>query len=638
MSLKLKTKPIQNLVKTKPYLIAASASLALGLSFLTTSCSDKSDEPLTETDVSSSTAVEESMSNGLKSPFESLPAETEVAVRFDNSAATRKEYVDSTKLGKLLFSDDKIEEYKAFIDQLIEGDEDAAKFVSGLEAIGLDLEDLYGMLSSHIGAALVKQPVEGFSPMPTLVLWAEMEQDVVDEAYSSILATAAEKETVERIDQDLSGVTGSRIRNAERGDSFLTVKLENRFILAIGFPVDVVTTKEEAEVFEDAEWEVLGAFVQAQQENGGEFLNSFYSAPGISAIRPDFNARLEALGDLTKLIDYIPAKSAQAVQLLNLRQFENFAAWSGLSGMTEKSVMFIGVPAPRSGLGTMIEAEVFDFSPPAWVPSAVNSYSSFSFDFAKLYEVAIGIAKGAMPPAMVDQQVAGANEKLQAALQIDLDTLFASFGGRMHIVEYPMETVTMNVGENTVDVPRSPSAFVIDFARSDILQKAVALANLIASNPQSGIQILDEQGFEGIRMQSQNGAVTIAHGQGKVIFSVGETAASRVFALLNNPPEGDDALVNNSDYRSFIADHNPKPGIGFSYSKGDNMLKNLTPVFKGFSNAMANATEEKDALLLESLLELLPSEEELEGLLGSVFTRVHYDESGLIIEGTNEYK
>ena len=81
----------------------------------------------------------------LKTPFESLPAETIAAARFDNSTETLEKYRKNTKIGKLLLSEEKVAEYKAFIQKLLEKqEEEGAGFLQKLGEVGLELEAVGG--------------------------------------------------------------------------------------------------------------------------------------------------------------------------------------------------------------------------------------------------------------------------------------------------------------------------------------------------------------------------------------------------------------------------------------------------------------------------------------------------------------
>lgn len=577
----------------------------------------------------------------LKSPFESLPAETIAAFRFDNSPETLQQYVDNTKMGQLLFSDEKIAEYKAFIEQLIESEEKGGNFVQKLGEVGLELDDLYDMVASHIGAAVVDYPVPGHLSMPTVFVWAEMGDGVAERAFQALLEGSAENENIERIDLELPGGPGARVRNLSDGSSFLVAQLENRFLFAIGHVREAVTDMEAAKVFETAELEALGQFMNAQAGSGGEFYSNFYSDSGVSSVRPDYETRLEVLGDVQKLLDFVPPQNRQAVDALDADAFTKVGIWSGFVDMEERSVLFLGAPSPREGVSKLFENEFFEFQPPAWVPSSVNTYTAASFDMMKLYDFALETAKKFMPPEQVEQQVAMGNAQLQMTLQTDIPTLLSSFGKRIHVVEYPIEIVSMEMGEGkSVDIPQNSQAIVMDFTRPEILQAGMAMVGAMAQNPASGMQLVDEMGFTGIRMsQPGQGNVTIAHGLGKLVIAIGnESTSSRIFSTLTNLPEGEDALANDPELREYLSEAGVKPGMVFSYSQGDKMLKNLVPVLKSVSDNMQSAAGGENAELMEMLFELIPSEEELEGLLGIAFNRMYYNESGLILEGVNQYK
>ncbi len=577
----------------------------------------------------------------LKSPFESLPAETLAAFRFDNSPATLDMYVENTRLGQLLFSEAKIAEYKSFIEELIESKDQEGNFIAKLGEVGLELEDLYEMVGSHFGVAVVNQEVPDHLPMPTYLVWAEMRDGVAERAFAAVLEGSTENEEIERTDLELPGGPGARIKNLTDGSSFLVAQLENRFFFALGNVMEPIASMDEAKVFENAELEALGQFLAAQQDGGGDFLSTFYSDSGVSGVRPDYPTRLEVLGDVQSLIGYVPPQGRGLVQALEVDKFTKVGIWSGFVDMEERSTIFLGSPTPRSGIATLMENEFFEFQPPAWVPSNVNGYTVASFDMNKLYNFALDTAKKFMPPEQVEQQVAMGNGQLQMMLQADIPTLMSAFGQRIHILEYPIEVVSIeNPDGVTVDLPRASQAMVMDFNRPDILQAAMAMLAGMAQDPAAGMELIDEQGFAGIRVKDQaQGVVTVAHGMGKLVFAVGsEDTSSRIFSSLTNLPEGEDALANSSEFRAFMSEANVKPSALFSYSRGEEVLKNLVPVFKSLATNMRASAGDDAAEFMERAIELFPSEEDLEGLLGITFSRMYHNDSGIILEGSNQYK
>ena len=275
---------------------------------------------------------------------------------------------------------------------------------------------------------------------------------------------------------------------------------DNRFFFAIGNVMEPITSMEEAKVFENAELEALGQFLAAQQEGGGDFLSSFYADSGVGEVRPDYRARLELLGDVSALFDFVPPQNRSMFQILELDKFTKVGVWSGFVDMQERSTIFLGSPTPRSGFATLLENEFFDFQPPAWVPSNVNAYTVASFDMNKLYAFGIDTAKKFLPPEQVEQQIAMANGQVQMMLQADIPTLMSAFGKRIHVLEYPIEVVTIeNPDGLSIDLPRTSQAMVMDFNRPEILQAGMAMIAGMAQNPEAGIELVDGRSIKEYR-------------------------------------------------------------------------------------------------------------------------------------------
>jgi len=578
----------------------------------------------------------------LKSPFESLPAETFGAIRLDNSPGVLDDFVESTRVGQLLFSPQKIEDYKEFLESMIESEDQGGELVRKLNEVGLDMDDLYAMASSKIGGAVIDKEVPGQESMPTIFVWAEMSDGLAERVFNAVLEGSSESEKMERIDLDFPGGPGARIRDLTDGTSFLVSQLGNRFLFAIGYVTSVLEGPEAAGLYEEAELDALGRFMNAQLGDGGEFLSRFYDDPGVSSARPDFYSRIEALGDFGKLMELLPLDSKQIVEALDLEQFTKLGIWSGFVQSEEKSTLFLGAPRPRRGLARLLDNEVFEFAPPVWVPASVNSYSVSSFDMNKLFDFGVETARKFLPPEQVEQSIVLMDAQLQAMLQTDIATLMGSFGNRFHAVEYEFEMAAVQMPDgSSLEIPQASQALVVDFTRPDILEAGLAQMAPMLQSPGSGMQIIQEQGFKGVRMENpaQGSTITIAHGLGKLVMAIGsEDTASRIFSTLSNLPEGDEALANSPDFREYLAENRVRPAMIFSYTQGDKALKSLMPVLKSFWLGMMKQAGSDAEAIGSSLMDLLPSDEEMEGLLGIAFSRMFATEKGIVIEGSNQYK
>jgi hypothetical protein len=600
---------------------------------------------------------------GLRTPFESLPANTFGAVRIVNSEVMREDLRENTKIGRLLLSPERIAAYKAYISDLADSDEKFGAFVKDLEAAGLTLEDVYGILSSEFGGALSLREVEGYKSLPMLYLWAEMKPGMAEKVFESVLESSADSDSVKRENQQIAGLDTARVRSAKDGSSALMTRLENRFLFVIGFPVEGVYSKELGEAYEEAELQALGSFIEAQRGAGGGFLDNFYEEGEIIQLRPERRINFEVLCDLQKVLGFFLEEDEKSkIDQFGMSQFTKLAAWSAYEGKVASSKLFIGAPALRSGIAALIDQDSFDFQPPVWVPADLNAYTTVSIDLPRMYEVILKFAVGSLPPGMLEQQQQRVDDQLNQFLQTDLETILSSFGNRVHVVEYPSELVDVTypplpswaegegneIGEDdggeveleeiTMQVPQESLGLIIDFKNPEILAKAVEFISQFAGDPASGIEIFEEQGFHGVRIEKGGISMVFSYGLGKLVFARGTDTASKVFSFLNNPPAAEDALVNDGQFREFMDRVSPKEGSAFSYADGDKLIQDVISAWawlqqSSFQNGRSDVPAE-----LKELLEILPKKEEFEDAMGAIFTRTYSNQDGLVVEGINEFK
>lgn len=594
---------------------------------------------------------------GLKTPFEALPENTFGAVRLVNSEAVREDLRENTKIGKLLLSLERLAIYKAYISDLADSNEQFGSFVKDLERAGLTLEDVYGILSSEFGGALSLKEVEGFKSLPMLYLWAEMEPGMADKVFESILESSADSDSVKREDQQIAGLDTVRIRSAKDGSSALMTRLENRFLFVIGLPVEVIYSEKLGQAYEEAEVEALGSFIEAQRGIGGGFLDNFYGQGEIVQLRPERRINFELLCDLQKISAFFFEEEKASINQFGINQFTKLVAWGAYEGKVAASKVFIEAPALRSGIASLMDQDSFDFQPPAWVPADLNAYTTVAINLPMIYKIGLELAVGSLPPGILEQQEEQVDAQLNQFLQTDLETILSSFGNRVHVVEYPSELVevkqwievegngmrendsgNVKMEEITMQISQESLALIIDFKNPEILAKAIEFVSQFAGDPTSGIEIFEEQGFHGVRIEKGGIAMVFSYGLGKLVFARGTDTASKVFSLLNHPPAAEDALINNAQFREFMDRVSPQEGIAFSYADGDKLIKDAISAWAWLQQSSLQKNGSDLPVEIKDFLAILPAKEEFEDAMGAIFSRTYSNQDGLIIEGLNEYK
>ncbi|MEM9157747.1 MAG: hypothetical protein AAGB46_01765 [Verrucomicrobiota bacterium] len=576
----------------------------------------------------------------LHNPFDALPASTFGAARLDVSSESHEEWRRETELGQLIFSDEKIESYKAMVEELADTSDNFGQFVEEMESVGLSLEDLYSLMESKIGFAVADIETEVGDKMPTIYFWAETEDGMAEKIFTSIVEEAADSEGTIREDQEIAGVPMSRIRDADTGSSFLVAQMANRFMFVIGMPRETADLMNHGDKYEAAEESALGYFIQGQKEGEGGFREAFYGDEGIQNALPEGEQFLEIVGNIGSLIDLLPADEGMKLAPFGLDQFTKIGLWASMDGEGERTKFFVGAPEPRRGITRLLELEPMEFQPPAWVPAEISSYSVVGFSFEKFYEVAYEIAGGFLPQQMIDEQIESANSQLGMMLQTDIESIVKAFGNRVHMIEYPMLTQTMDLGEGqSLEIPTESVAVVMDFDQPQLLDNAMAMFGGLMAQPGGGIGLLDELGYKGMRMDAAMTGqdITFAYGGGKMIVSVGAGTDSKIFSAMNNPPEGEDALINDPKFRAFMEKYSPKQGTGFSYADGSKALQGLGNIFTQSLELLFASEEGFPSELFDRFIELMPSEEELSATLGVIYSRSYHDEHGYVAETLNEF-
>jgi hypothetical protein len=585
--------------------------------------------------------------DALHAPFEALPPETIGALRLDLSPSTRAAFAEQTRLGAALLAPEKLAALRAIVERWLEASEAGREVAEKLTDLGLEPADLYPALASHLGAAIVLQPTPDKRPLPTLLVWAGMAPESADKVLRALLRAAEEEPGMELYREDAGAYDIYRVRAPGEGYSFLLAQLQNRLFFAIGqeppdpdapaqtlVPDAAPALPVPDPAYEAAELHALGRFLQAQEEGNGGFLRRFYDDPGIRSARPTFPARTEVLVDLPAAFALLGDDGGPTPT--SLEGFTRMAFWNGLVDRHDRTRFFLGMPEPRRGFAALFEIERFAFQVPEWVPAGVKTYSAASVDFAHLYRTGIEIARGFVPPAVLDQQLTVANEQLGALFATDLEMLFAAFGNRLHFLEFPARIDSVTMGDTTIEVPLNPQVLVVDFGRPDILEAAFTMAAAaLGSSPSAGMERIQEQGFSGLRLASPQGPIVIAQGLGKLVFTLGEGTSSRLFSHLNTAPEGEAALRFDPAFRAAFETADTSPGIAFGYTDGAKAMGELHTLFAFLERVLGLRQTPDDASAWnpwEEVRKLLPDEEELKTLMGPIQTRGDLTPRGLTFE------
>ncbi len=409
---------------------------------------------------------------------------------------------------------------------------------------------------------------------------------------------------------------------------------------------------------------VMARFLAAKDANqAGGFLARVTASPGLLDAMPKGMTLIELYGDLTaalKLADKAAnPEVARSFKALGVDSLTTMAAGFTLDGNFLRSGAFVTLPAPRRGLMTLLEQPELPADVPAWVPADVTQYTHFSFELGKAYLT----IKQLMIDTFGEEAGQGfmmAEGQAQMMLQVALPDLLASVGGKHTLVAYaprmvkpkPFQLPGMPAAEapeaDAVEMPPVPvnrQAFVWQLANADVWAKMMTVIGNMTQGqgPDGPVKAAQEQGFTGYRITDQFSGQesSLFLGKGYLVYASGPDVVENILASLNSAPEGDKALAGSAIAARARQIMTPRPGLMYQIMDADKVARNgFDTMMKGIEFGLENATERVDGpdpvAMLEGLKALLPTPEEVEGILGVSTGQAYLTEQGVVNVGVVE--
>lgn len=631
-----------------------------------------------------------------------LPDETLAVVRMPSLEAFGASVKDRTKLGKVLFSDERIARFRQLFEG--EGTEQWKELRERLERYQLKPDDLTGLMHGEIGAALTATPRGKDAPLMMALFWAEPEPELADRLYAALekyVEESQQEETpVRRVDLDLAGHQVMQLRAAvstreavemdeefpdfndqaalqrylekraklqaeakliqsDQVNYFIT-RRENRFLIGITLPnsgsrlnrgegasndFDEVSSVEAAS-------EVFGKFLTLHEGPATGLIPRALAAPGIAAALPEGDLWMEAFVDssaLWALLETAPNPNAKSqIEKLGLKGIGPIAYRAALDGNVLRATAMVSAPTPRTGVVTLIEQEPIPAEPADWVPSSALGYAQMSFDLPKFYEFIkqTALAEGG---DAATEQFATLERQCQGLFQTDVPALLASLGKRHAVISLMPEIKTAQPGdEDEVGTPPSisnRSAFVWQLGDEELWKRIIKLGASFAGSSNGIMTAAEEQGFTGLRIElpGQQGGVFV--GRGYLTLGIGPGVVEQVLAALRSPPALAQSLRGSATYARAAQLLPLEPGLAFQMNDNARVLPMQRTVFLQALEAPFNSgplaeieSEEinEARALVEKIKELVPTEAELEGILGVGVGHAAVSDQGLIIRTATE--
>jgi len=631
-----------------------------------------------------------------RAAWECLPGECVAAFRMPDCVEWIDAFRRDTKLGAILLAPSRMESVKKWF---TDDDCPLREFSEELEKIGLEPDDLQQLLVGEVGAAVLINGLESSDAMPMIFLWSEpgpegaerwlaaIEASLEDQDESDHPATQVDIQIEDRpamlitmpgrrvqrgsfdlpenwqelSEEELQAAIRESRENRQQDDEetlhytpMIVMRWDGRIYAALG-----AKSREEPESGPDVDRmiESFTKFVRAQSGDPGEFVTQALTNPGIQRVS-DVAGRcmFECLINVQPLRELMlsemkPAQVVKFFEALGLDQFGHIAFRGTLDGSNMRSSLFVAAPAPRKGLPLLLDQSPTESQPAAWVPSDVMQYQHISFD--------LGVAYKSFKELLIQEfgQQASTSfgfveTQVKGHVGTDMTGLLSSIGNVHTIVRFsPEPGVSSEEIENLERL-----AVVWQLRNVELWTRVMNTIGELA--PMSGrkLKATDEQGFRGWRFDEGGFEGGLVAGNGYLVFGVGTGTLERVLAALKNPPSGAAALLTHPLFEKAQSLLTLQPGTGFTFSDGARIAKfafqgldsvlDLEEKLKarfssdtfGDADGDDGASDEEDSTEFSAkhLRSILPSAEELEGVLGVSVSRTYVDDHGLFSESVLE--
>lgn len=613
--------------------------------------------------------------------WNSLPEDTIAAVNMNFSKEVCDKIQNNTNIGKKIFSKEKIAQLKQVINNHASVNPEMAAGMAYLKAYGFGLDDIFGMFNNNMGVGVIPGTA-GSQKYFTVLFWADFDDELISKVYKFIDEKGGEAK--KRVDIELDGEKVIHLFAGKDTAHVMITRLGDRLVVSISdfdknskygeFSGDDVKALEDAfqkkssngsldirplqdEFVEGADKqevsgvkaaasEALGEllkgttarFLMAQKGEGGEFARRLLSKPGVANARPEGDMLIEGYIDIAKAIE-LSGENVSELEMLGLNNLEGIALWSALDGNKAKTSMFVSSPKPRKGVLTLLDQAVTDALPPVWVPENVMNYSHMSFDFNLLYKVVKQIATSQLGAQAFDNQEQSANLALQNFIGTDAKGLINSFGKKIYQVNFGLE-MQKNASANAAGInalPVNKTAVIIEFNNDDVMKQVIDKAMVFSL--QEGIERAKENGFDGYRIKTPMFQGSVFYGQNKIVISVGEETTELILSALSNPPKGADALINSKKFIEFVNSEKPAKSAVFTYGDASKMAPSVYSALSQFitrDTILADISNEREKAFVNDLMDLVPSESDVEGIFGISYSNGLPLESGFIFKSSIE--
>ncbi|HEY5310898.1 MAG TPA: hypothetical protein VIK18_00215 [Pirellulales bacterium] len=589
-----------------------------------------------------------------------LPEDTLALLRIPSGNKAAEVLRTKTKIGAILFDPGRMAKIREAMSK--EGSDDLEEASKALEQYGLKLDDCYKLLEGEAGAGVVLPPGE---PRLLAVLgWLEPDPELAGRlmtALDKVLEDYKDEDLVKRKDIELADqkVIQLTITPPDVEEDAIEVKpgraqidirqfsdmpkvevlLANkggRLLSAYGIAIPKGDAdKAEAEAAaRDQLKDVFARFLVAHDAKDAGPKLRYLEAPGIGSALPGGLPLVEFMFDfrpLIKLLDMPEAKQVkQIVKACGLNELGLFVSRATFEHSLLRGGSFLSAPSPRSGLLALLDQQqTLSGQPPAWVPADINSFSQLSLDLGKAYNRVKHI--------VIDQGGDAAREQFDRAeltvnqlLQTDIATLLSGLGNEHTSVDLPPRKTDAGGNAGLAGITGS-NVFVWKLTDEALWKRIVQTASVFMQK-----EIVEEQGFQGIRYDQGQVRLGLFVGRGYLVAGGGGTdTVETVLASLRNPPTGSAGLAGSKLFQRASELLPPRACLSYSIADVNRAVKTLRAALVTFTE-LAAGDDDNDRAVIELIRSVMPTEEELNGALGAGVSQAGVGDQGLTIRTVYE--
>jgi len=384
--------------------------------------------------------------------------------------------------------------------------------------------------------------------------------------------------------------------------------------------------------------DIFARFLAAHATADGAPLADILQAPAVRAALPGGETLADVVLDPRPVLASAAADGGMARRLaaLGIADVGPAALRLTFDGGRLRQGTFITLPAPRTGLTRILDQDCDAADVPSFVTSEAVDFTQISLDLASAYRTIKDFAVAEWGEQATNMFMT-AEMQAQGWLGLELEAMLRNLGSRHWVISYPtrvaaaLEEARRNRAQGGAAVSPSIDRLAVAWKLTDEAP-VLALLPKIAALAQT--QVVEEQGFQGVRLPG--GSASVFVGQGHLVVGMGGDALEKTLAGIRNPP-ADAASLRESDVPRRAAELvGLEPSRLFSIGDASRTGGMLGELREAVMAMLPDEIDEENRDLLAKLQALMPSAEDMQGMFGVGATIVEVNDAGIAIKSAWE--